>query len=218
MPVAFVTSSAISFSTGGSTTVTTALSAGTSPDRLVTAFGQGTSTAASGVTYAGSSLTLAGSNSVTRLYYKAGAASGTNNFVVTVGTYQQGVFAFASFSGVDGTSPIGSVASGSGISTSPATSSITLPTDGMIYGAVWTSYATSLSVSGASGTTLRSSVRNGGTGQQVGGGTRTSTGALAWSLASSIAWRALGFPINPVASAAVSDAPRRAFPQPILNF
>lgn len=190
-------------SSGGGTTLTLSYgSVSSGSDRLLAVLVRSFSSDPSSVTYSGASLTKHATSGGMSLWYKTAQATGTNNLVFTVGTYVSLITSHVNATGVDQTTPFGTLAAGTGTSSSPASGSATLPSGGgAIWGGMWAGYSTSPgTVTAGSGTTLFGWVREGANGNRKASGYRTTTGALNFSLTNSPSWGATAVPINPAVS------------------
>ena len=180
----------------GSTTSTVSINAGSGTDRVLYVWLWNTVLAPSAVTYAGASMTLVHSNSFARLFRLVNPASGTNTLAATHDSASLD-YVFVALSGVDQTTPNGTISTTSGSSSSPGSASITVATDGLALAFLRRGYA----LGGGAPTitapsTLRGAYRNSASENGVAGGSRTSTGTVAWSIGSSVDWFTAGMLVN----------------------
>jgi len=201
MPVAVNTGSAANGNSGGSTTVTFSYTAGSGSERLLLVQTRVASGSVTSVTYAGAGLTSHATGGGMTIWRKTAPASGANNVVVTIGTYNQLIASTSDWTGVDQTTPLGTQVSATGTSTTPATGSVTCPANGAVWGGMYAEYSTSPgTISAGSGTTLLGWVRESANGRRKAGGYRFNTGTISFSQVSSTAWGAQAIPINPSVS------------------
>lgn len=151
-----------------------------------------------GVTYNGVGLSDIGSSAPIRVFAKQGVSTGSNTLSISRSSYGNLGYNMASFAGVDSTTPFGTVVHNTATNSTATTGSVTCPTDGMVFGAEFSPYTSSPAPTINSGT-LTIATRSAGSGQTLAGGYRSTTGSVAWNLASSTTWRAAGTPINPMA-------------------
>jgi hypothetical protein len=171
----------------------------TSANRAILVKSHIASQPATGVTYAGTSLTKysAFSGDATNvLWTLAGQSTGANNVVLTWSAYSNGTALVSSYTDVDQTTPFGTAVQNTASNYSPTTGSITCPTNGMVDASVWHGYVTATPTSTA-GTEL-DNYSTGGTWYMH--GYRASTGAVSWTVNRSATWYAIAVPINPVSA------------------
>ena len=205
MAVAFNTSNARN--TSGGTTVSFSYTSSSGSDRLLLTRANKSSLSGTvnSATYAGASLTNNDTLGIATFWHKAGQATGANTLSFVLSAYDDAIVNTADFTGVDGTTPLGTAVTATGSGTAPATASITCPTDGGIWGSTWTGYlGGSATASAGSGSTLAGSVKF--SGRIYAGAYRLDTGTLSFSLSDSGTWSILGLPINPVSGGAPTAA------------
>lgn len=170
------------------------------------------------VTYNTVGLTNVGTTTGMILWRLTAPSSGANTLSFSVSLYDGVLVAASTWSSVDQTTPLGTVVTNSGNSATSSTGSITCPASGAIFGAQFSNYTSAPAPTINSGT-LRGSARNAGSGWTIAGASDSVTGTLAWNLASSNNWEAIGVPINDVAGGggASSYPPFRSFPLSILQ-
>lgn len=216
MAVAFVSGDHRLTSPG--TSITFSFTAGSGSDRLLLAYGRDVgfgSISVSSMTYAGASMSSVSGPSVGQAYQKTAAATGANNITFNLSAYGRLFSSVSDWTGVDQTTPIGTVVNSSGSSSAP---SVTVSTGDAVLAAETNIYTGSGSFSATVGT-LIGGVRDPGSGRGSASGYRTSTGAVTFSIPGSASWDAVGFPISAAGgAAATSFAMPRRFPRPILNF
>jgi hypothetical protein len=200
MAVAFNSSQIAVLASGGGNNFSFSYTCSSGADRLLIAACDKSSTISS-ATYAGAALNTEGSFATVSLRTKTAPATGANTLTFNVSSYAaQSIVWAADFTGVDGTTPVGTLTTNSGTSTAPATTSITCPANGAIYGLEISGYAAGSAPTAGSGTTLAGTYRNGADGKTYAGGYRLTTGAVTFA-SGNTAWSAIGIPINPVAGA-----------------
>lgn len=162
-------------------------------------------------TYAGAALTNSGStgtNPIWRVWTKTAPATGANTLALTHSDYGTIQVTYAFFNGVDQTTPVGEVLGNSGNSSTPSTSSITCPVNGMTYGGMHTNYLSGGTPPSATTGTLLDSTGGSGSNSYA-HSHHNATEAMAWSQASSSTWQSFGLPVNPVADSTFIAAPHR---------
>lgn len=186
-------------SSSWSTTITRSYTSGSGQDRLLMLHTHGSSdnTAAS---YAGVGMTSMGSPGSIRLWRRTAPATGANNLVMTVGTYQYTTYSISDWEGVDQANPVGTVTSGTGTGSSASTGTVTCPDGGAILAAVSFGYSMAPGTITAAAGTLISWVRSSGNGFSQANSYRNSTGAISWSRSVSTAYSWHAVPINPSVS------------------
>ena len=186
------------------TSIDISYASGSGADRLLlvqtTAFAHNVT----GVNYAGNALTFDDDNSGQKLWHIVAPTPGTNTLNVVLSAYAGISYEASDWSGVDQTTPIGTVVKTTGTSSTPSTGTITCPSGGAIFGSEFSGYTGSGSISASGGTTLTHSGRSGSNGFTAGGGYRASTGDISFTLPGSAAWRAQGVPINAAAGGDVT--------------
>lgn len=189
--------------TGGSTIRSAAgtslsfgLDVGSSPNRAlhVSCKAFAAANPVTGVTYAGEALSANGTTAHQH-FCRATAATGNNNVVLTYSGYERSHSWTVAFSGCDQTTPFGSVTNNSGWSSSPATSTITCPANGVALGCCDHGY-TAGTLNITTGTHISSYA-----GYGLAAGYRTSTGTVEWSAGSSYGWDAWGLEVFPAEAA-----------------
>lgn len=201
MPVALNNGTAAAWSSGGSTTVTFSYSCSSGSGRLLLVQTHVASGSVTSVTYAGAGLTSHATGGSMTLWRKTAPASGADNIVTTIGTYNQALFSVSDWTGVDQTTPLGTQVTATGTSTTPATGSVTCPANGAVWGGMYADYSTSPgTISAGSGTTLLGWVRESANGRRKAGGYRFNTGTISFSQSPSTVWGAQAVPINPSVS------------------
>lgn len=152
-------------------------------------------------TYATVALTNVDSISNMKSWRKVGPATGANTLSFSMSAYAtMNEVGVSDYTGVDQTTPLGTVSKTTGTSTTPATASMTVPTDGMLWGIEQSAYTTSGTPTAGSGTTLIGALREGAGGTTMAQGRRATTGTISFVIASSTSWKVIGYPINPVAA------------------
>lgn len=200
MPVAFrAGTDGATGSSGGSSTLTVSYTSGSGADRLLLVATRGTSSA-SAVSYAGAAMTFVADNGSIRLWRKTAPASGANNLVITVGSYNSSMWSANDWTGVDQTSPLGTPSSGSGFNTYFETSTLTCPPDGAVLVCGNCAYSVSPGTWTPTGGTSIGWVRSGSTGYGQATSYRTDTGKVSWNLPANMAYSWHSVPINPIVS------------------
>lgn len=176
-----------------------AFNAGTGSDRVLYAFTHWENAIVTAATFNSVAMTQIGTSGNGRLWRLINPGSGSLNLRFTTNTGGTTQYDAIVLSGVDQTTPNGTLTSGSGTGTSSNTGSVTLPADGLVLGFLRTAWlGNSLAPTIVSPSTLRGAHWSGNTGHGIAGGSRTSTGAVAWTH-DSAAWGAIGVPVNAVA-------------------
>lgn len=170
--------------------------------------------AVAAVSYAGTSLSLVGSTGTLNMWQLVAPASGTNTLSFTLASYSHCLPSTSDWTGVDQTTPLGTLVTASGASTTPSSGSAVCPTNGAIYGGMGSAYSTAAPTAG-SGTTLAGSVRDGGSGYIKAGGYRSNTGDISFSIPGASTWVAQAAPVNPV-SVGVPDIPEDTLHRPAM--
>ncbi len=200
MAVAYVASAIIMASSGGSSTVSTAISSGAGSNRLLLGLTRPWSNSVTSGSYNGAALTSAGTFGSLKMWKKVAPTTGSNTVSFTTSsTYTQVSVSIATFSGVDQATPLGTASSASGSSATAATASITCPSGGAIYAGEYTGYAVAAFTPTIASGTLAGAGQT--LGQTMAGGYRTTTGTISWSIRSA-PWDVYGFPINVAATPA----------------
>lgn len=198
MPVAFNNGTNVaSGSTGGGSTVTQSYTCSSGADRLLLVMTRG-SMVSSAASYAGAGMTFVADNGNLRLWRKTAPATGANNIVITLASYQNTMLSASDWTGVDQTNPLGTPVGGSGTASYFSTGTLTCPTDGAIWGCGTHGYTTSPGTWTSTGGTSIGWTRSASTGFGQASAYRTSTGAISWNLFTSIAYGYHMIPINAV--------------------
>lgn len=210
MAVSKNNASVISTTNGTTVTVSYTVTSGSNLALIAIITGvQGAAVTSSSLSYNGNGMTAIaggtvshGANATLRMesYQLVNPATGSHSFSAVLTGYDQSErIIVIDCANVHQTTPCGTVATNTGSSTAPTSGSVTLPSNGLIWGGASSEYTTGATVAG-SGTTLDGTSRA-GTGWTVSGGDRGSTGNLNWTLASSARWISMGIPINAAAGA-----------------
>lgn len=198
MPVAVI------YSEGGSTTTNTEdsrVTTGSLPsgsNRVAYLWTYYPTQLAATATLGGNAMTAIATTGQGRLWRLVNPPTGAQTLVIGNGAaYTPTLYSLIVLSGVDTTTPNGTVVSASGTSTAASSGSVTVPSDGMAIGFVRAGYIGPTTLPAiVSPSTLRGAGRDGGSGHQAAGGSRTTTGSVAWTLAESTSWGAVGVPVN----------------------
>ena len=187
------------------TTVSYSYDVGTGTDRYLITMDYLTSSAnVTAVTFNSVSLTQKQSGR-TAVYDLANPASGSRTLRYTASAYRTHLSFPSSWTGVDQTTPSGSVTTNSGSSTTPSTGSITCPSNGVVWGGFSCFYSSAgASISGAGNTSLGNR-RDGASGAVASAGYRTSTGSVSWSKSGSSTWDARAVPINAASAGGAAE-------------
>lgn len=216
MAVAVVSGTSLSFSAGDSPRGGTINigSVGTKGLLLVWIFSDEGARSVTGLNYNSSAMTLVDSQGTTglllKLYAIWGALSSSASLDIALDGYSNGPrVSWASFSGVDQTTPYGAAVKAAGSSTTPSSGSITLPSSGLVVAGFNHGYSTSTpSVTSPSATLGTALLGNeGGNQRAFGAASRGSTGAVAWTCPASNTWNVIGVPINADGAGGGSIAP-----------
>jgi len=199
MAVSFV-SSAVTF--GNGTTRSVSLDAGVGSDRAVVGGGYDVNLiqTVNSMRYDAVSMTEEATSGALKAFSLAGVPSGINILSLTLSAYSKPMLVGGSFEGVDQADPTGTPTTNSGAGATQSTANTTAPSDGMIWGVMRHSYASSArSISGA-GNSLAGSIRDGSSGLGAAGGYRSSTGVISWSGGGSPSYNAIALPLNAAAA------------------
>lgn len=186
MAVTFLAGGAVASTEGDSPrTLSIATPAGDATNRLllVAVCGRGPSEIIASAAYAAQgNLDLVVDNAPLYLLAKKAPTAGTNDLTVTLADgYGQAIVMWAVFDGVDQTTPYGTPFAPDHASTNaPSTGSQTCPAGGMLFAAVWHSYATAVPT-GTLGT-LIGAYREASADTGHAASYRADTGALSWSM------------------------------------
>lgn len=154
------------------------------------------STAPTSVQFNGSSMTSIGS--VGNLHYfrlVAPTQGGAYNVTWTISTDVNCHYAFSSWSGVDQSTPIGTVITATGNSATPSTGSVTCPSNGAVLGILRHFYS-GTAITTTAGTSI--GTNQDGNGVYIAHAYRTTTGALSWGNLENYAYDTAGLPINAI--------------------
>jgi len=148
------------------------------------------------VKYAGVDMTHLATINGLECWYLAAPSSGSNNVTWTTGISERPYYAFSSWSGVDGTTPVGTQATNNGNGNSLSTGSVTCPAGGVIVGCAHHDFANTFTAS--TGTLIGQYSQNGASqGRRIVHSVLTSTDSVNWTTTSSAYdWEAVGVPIN----------------------
>ena len=181
----------------GGSSVTFLLTTSAGSNRLLLAHGMSDEVTVTGCTYNGDTVTQITASGNTRNWRLIAPDEGTNLSLTFTYSGYGGIWCGRTiWSGVDQTTPLDAGTANSGTSSAPTSGSISVPTDGAIWGSMWAAYTSSGTVTMSAGTSIYS-VRNAGSGYSNGSGYRTTTGALTWSLPSSASWNVRAYKISP---------------------
>lgn len=169
-------------------------------------------TAVTGVTYAGVALTRIqqlndGNVETTNIYRLVAPATGTNNVVISQSASHDLCYTIVSLTGVDQSTPEGTIVSGVGNSTAP-THTASAATDDLVIDLVaWYKSGTQTATVG-SGQTERSNQSLG----TIGGAVSTEPGAASvvmdWTLSGATNWNHAAVPVKAAAAAPPATGPR----------
>lgn len=153
-----------------------------------------------GTTYAGVALTTGDTHVDITARSLVAPATGTNNLVISFSTYSEVWIAWSDWTGVDQTTPLGTSGGvtdtdGSAVATG---SSLTCPTDGVIYMFARGPYVGGGAFTSGTGSVVIEGGRHGGGGEFMAHGYRTTTGSVNINLPSSTGpnVRTLSYPFN----------------------
>lgn len=195
MAVSFV-SSAVTF--GNGTTRSVSLDAGTGSDRAVVGGGYDVNLTQTviGMQYNAVSMTEESTSGVLKAFSLAGVPTGVNILSLTLSAYSKPMLVGGSFDGVDQADPAGTPTTNSAAGSVQSTANTTAPTDGMIWGVMRHSYASSARTISGAGNTLAGSIRDGSNGRGAAGGYRSSSGVISWGGGGSPSYNAIALPLN----------------------
>src|SRR3990167_8840384 len=167
----------------------------------------------SGVTYAGSALTLYGqiknlTSDMAERWGLVAPAPGAYNVVITfAGTGQQGECAALSFTGVDQSTPLGSGTTGTGFSTAPSVTVTCATGDWAVDTLAWyKGGGATATMTADSGRTQRHNSGGGDEGCATSEDQSTSTSeAMNWTLSVTAEWAMVSGPIKPAAGGTIYD-------------
>jgi hypothetical protein len=198
MAVAFNNSDAQRTSGGTSITYSFTCSSGTDRFFIVSATDDGIANPPiTSVTYNSVGLTaVSGTQPEVEMYQLVAPATGANNLTWNLSSYSFLHTAISDWTGVDQSTPLGTVVTNAGTSAAPTSGSVTCPSNGAVWGSEFSGYTTAGTPTAGAGTTLASAYRSGAGGRTGAGGYRLDTGALNWNIPSSAGWFAQGIPIN----------------------
>ena len=175
-----------------------AFNVGTGSDRVLYVWTYWDNSNVTAATFNSVSMTQIGTSGNGRLWRLIAPGSGSLNLRFTVSDGGTTQFVAIALSGVDQTTPNGTLTSASGTSTSSNSGSVTVPTDGLALGFLRTGYLNNATAPAiASPSTLRGGHYSGSTGHGVAGGSRTTTGTVGWTH-DNAAWAGIGVPVNAV--------------------
>lgn len=180
--------------------------AGTNRVLMVFIAGNDGSSAATGVTYNGSAMTLLATTGVVTAWILANPSSGASyTLAVSPGGVARN-FTWLTCDGVDQTTPLPSAAiTKTGTSTGPNTNSITLPSDGMLVGYARRGYRfNGTGVDAVAPATGRATATNDSHAYRV-ATDNTATGAVVFTQAASVAWNTVGFALSPDGAADTTE-------------
>lgn len=206
MAVSFV-ASAVTF--GNGTTRSVSLDAGAGSDRAVVGGGHdiNLTQTVTAMSYNAVGMTEEATSGVLKAFSLAGAASGINTLSMTLSAYSKPMLVGGSFSGVDQADPVDTPTTNSGVGSVQSTASTTAPSDGMIWGVMRHSYASSARTISGAGNTLAGSIRDGSSGRGAAGGYRASTGVISWAGGGSPEYDAIALPLKAAGGAGPVIAP-----------
>lgn len=165
-------------------------------DRLLLAASIAAAGTVSGVTYSGAALSATGGG--TLKWYLTGPATGANTLTFTYSNgYAQPAVAASDYTGVDQTTPLGTLVNNSGTGNTTSTGSVTCPANGLVVGYGMNNQTNAAHLADPGTTSLGRGVAN-GSNRELYGGYRSSTGGLSWTGGTyGPPWEADAYPVNP---------------------
>lgn len=219
--IAFVAGATASNVTGAGTTLNITLDCGSAADRLLAvgvSIASGTINAPSGITYNAVALTSRGGLTGQTFYRSeiwtlTNPAAGSNTVTITTPGVNQRIFGGAAcYSGVDPTTPVGTLVSATGSSTAPSVV-VTSATNDLVIDNLTSHNNSSPPPSVVAGQTLRYQTIDSGSTDGISGSTKAGAASvtMSWTLSVSGQWTIVALPLKPASAAAAVPKRRPLF-------